>query len=217
MLSVIVPMRNEPRSEEAVGRIHEALIDLSEDYEVIVVTGDRERTPFKCPNFPRTRHVVTYGDSLERSILNGFSHARGDKLAVMDADGSHPPANLPKMAELLGEYEMVVGSRFVEGAEFKASAARCLVTALTRYMAYEAGSKLRDPMSGFFAIRREVLDRCRFRPITWKTALEVELRARPKTVEVPIRFAERVEGKSNTSLKIGLKLLWQLLTEGYNH
>ena len=216
MLSVIVPMRNEPHPEEAVGRIHEALIDLPEDYEVIVVTGDRENAPFKCPNFPRTRHVVTYGDSLERSILNGFSHAHGDKVAVMDADGSHPAGNLPNMAMLLSEYELVVGSRFVAGAEFKASLKRGLVTTLTRYMAYEAGSNLRDPMSGFFALRREVLDRCRFRPITWKTALEVELRARPKTVEIPIRFLERVEGKSNTSMRIGLKLLWQLLTEGYN-
>jgi dolichol-phosphate mannosyltransferase len=216
MFSVILPMKNEPCPGDALGRVHEALEGFPDCYEVLVVTGDREKTPFKCPPFPRTRSIVTYGDALERSIFNGFSQARGETLAVLDADGSHPAALLPQMWELLREYELVVGSRFVPGAEFHHSLGRGFVTDLTKFMAHQAGSKLRDPMSGFFALRRSVLDRCRFRPLTWKIALEVELRAHPSVKEIPIRFVERTSGKSNTSLKIGLKLLWELYTEGWD-
>lgn len=215
MFSVVVPMLNEPQPEAIIGKIHEVLVALPDSYEVIVVTGDKEKEPFKLPEVKNTRHVVTYGDSLERSILSGFSHARGDKIAVMDADGSHNPENLPLMASLLDEYELVVGSRFVGEAEFAASPTRGLVTWAFRVVASQAGSRLRDPTSGFFAVRREVLDRCRFRPLVWKTALEVELRANPTIKEIPIKFIERKNGKSNTNIKIGLKLLWQLLGEGW--
>lgn len=215
MFSVIVPMLNEPETETILGQIRDALADLPDSYEVIVVTGDKEKVPFKLPAVKNTRHVVTYGDSLERSILNGFSHARGDKIAVMDADGSHPPANLPLMWLELESCEMVVGSRFVNGAEFAASPTRSLVTWAFHVAASQAGSRLRDPTSGFFAIRREVLDRCRFKPLTWKTALEIELRAHPKVKEIPILFRERSVGESHAGAGVGLRLLWQLQWEGW--
>jgi dolichol-phosphate mannosyltransferase len=213
MLSIILPVRNEPSLTPFFLRLHEALADVSEDYEILVVKGDRETLNAPILAMPRSRVIMTYGDSLERSILNGFSQSRGDKVLVMDADGSHPPEMIPEMFRLLDEYELVVGSRFVKDSKFNSGIYRRMVTGLCGFLAWEAGSRLRDPMSGFFAVRREVLKRCKFRPLAWKTALEIELRAKPLVKEIPIRFDERSAGKSKASLGTGLKIVWQLSTE----
>lgn len=213
MLSVVVPVKDEPNLEAFLHRVHAAVQGL--DYELLIVKGDRESGVYLYPNAGRQRVVTTYGDSLERSILNGFSHSRGDHIVVLDADGSHPPEMISEMDGLLGEYELVVGSRFLEGSVFKSSAYRRLVSWLCIAAARQAGSKLTDPMSGFFAVRRGVVERCRFKPLTWKTALEIELRAKPRVKEVPIVFAERSVGESKTSLRVGVKLLWELFREGW--
>ena len=214
MFSVVIPMRDEPDPESILGEVHEALEGINDRYEVIVVRGDKEKLNNALPLFPNQREIKTYADTLERSILTGFSVAQGERIAAMDADGSHPPEMLPMMWRLLDDYEMVVGSRFVDGSEFRGSPHRRLVTWLCKNMAHEAGSKLMDPMSGFFAFRREVLGRCRFRPLTWKPCLEVELRAHPRIKEIPIEFEERRVGKSKTKVSVGLRIMAQLMTEG---
>lgn len=216
MLSVIIPIKNEPNLEPFLSSIHEILADIPDSYEVLVAQGDRETKNYPYPQFPHQRTIWTYGDSLERSILGGFSHAAEDKIIVMDADGSHQPSILPQIWRLLNEYEMVVGSRFMKGSVFESGIFRRFISWLTIMMARWAGSKLSDPMSGFFGVRKGVLKRCRFRPLVWKTALEIEIRAKPTVKEIPINFAERSAGKSKTSLKIGIKLLWQLFTERWS-
>ena len=217
MFSVIVPVRDEPGINRFLLDLHQVLVDIPDEYEVLVAMGDREKLNTRVDIMPHQRVIKTYGDSLERSILGGFSHAKGERVLVMDADGTHPLNYVPKMWRLLDDYEMVVGSRFVVGASYESSSYRHFVTWLTKGAARWAGSGLRDPMSGFFAFRREVLDHCHFRPLTWKTALEVELRAKPRLIEVPIDFRDRygnqVGRKSKTSFGTGLKILWQLYTE----
>jgi len=215
MLSVILPVKDEPNLGPFLGAVHEVLADIPDSYEVIIVRGDKEKKFYFHSFFPHQRIIKTYGDSLERSILNGFSQSNGNKIVVMDADGSHPPSVIPEMWQLLDKYEMVVGSRFIKGSNFESGAFRRFITWLTRIAAREAGSKLSDPMSGFFGIRKGVLKRVKFRPLVWKVALEIELRAEPSVKEIPISFVERTMGKSKTNLKIGLQLLWQLQMEGW--
>ena len=216
MLSIVVPVRDEPQLPEFLAKIHDAMTGVPQDYEVLVVQGDGEPGARYVPRLPNEKSVWTYGDSLERSILNGFSHSRGERVLVMDADGSHPPAMIGELFRALDDVELAVGSRFAQGAEFRSSFYRGLVTRIFKMMAWQAGSKLRDPMSGFFAFRREVLERCRFKPLKWKTALEIELRAHPTVKEIPIRFVERGAGRSKAGAGVGLALLWQLQMEGWN-
>jgi dolichol-phosphate mannosyltransferase len=216
MFSIVVPARDEPGLPDFLASIHDAMTGIPTPYEVLVVQGDREKGARYTPRLPHERSIWTYGDSLERSILNGFSHSRGERILVMDADGSHPAAMIGELYRALDDYEMAVGSRFADGAEFDGSPYRRLVTWGFRQVARQAGSRLRDPMSGFFAVRREVVDRCRFKPLRWKTALELELRAHPRVVEIPIRFVERGAGRSKAGAGVGLSLLWQLQWEGWD-
>lgn len=214
MLSIIIPVKDEPNLDPLLLRTHEIAEDIFDQYEVIIVQGDREKKFYSYIQLPHQRTVWTYADSLDRSILNGFSHSNGDKIIVMDADGSHPPEKISELYKALDNYEMVVGSRFVDGAVFDSSLFRRFVTFVYKHLAWFSGSKLNDPMSGFFAIRREILKRIHFQPLTWKTCLEIELKAKPSMIEVPIPFFERSIGVSKTSVKVALKIFCELVFIG---
>lgn len=209
MISVILPVLNEPELPSFIASLVSTLKSITDSYEIIVVTGDRETGNTVVPS--AVKHFVSYGDSLERAILMGFSTACGDKLLVMDADGSHPSDKIPEMITVLDSFDMVVGSRFVPGSVFDQTSFRRLVSHFFISIAHLAGSKLNDPMSGFFAFNRHILDGIRFKPVTWKTCLELELKTKPSLKEIPIKFNKRQAGVSKTSFKIGLKLLRDLI------
>ncbi len=146
-------------------------------------------------------HVVerTGTRGLATAVLEGFRRSAGEYLAVMDADGSHPPAVLPAMLKAVrdGPAEMAIATREVWsgdspglalGRRFVSTAGRWLARPLTR---------VRDPMSGFFVVRREVLDRAPLDPIGYKIGLEILVRCRPDPIaEVPYRFLPRIAGES---------------------
>ncbi len=211
MISIILPVLNEPELPNFIASLISSLKGLTDSYEIIVVTGDRETGNTVVPTFGDVKHFISYGDSLERAILMGFSTACGDKLLVMDADGSHPIGKIPEMITVLDSFDMVVGSRFVPGSVFNQTSFRRLVSHFFISIAHLAGSRLNDPMSGFFGFNKHILDGVKFKPVTWKTCLELELKTTPSLKEIPIKFNKRQAGVSKTSFKIGLKLLRDII------
>lgn len=132
----------------------------------------------------------------------------------MDADLSHPPEKIPDMIlALQSGQEVVVGSRYVTGGStndqwgfirwFNSFIATLLAKPLTT---------LRDPMSGFFAVRRSTIDQAkRFNPVGYKIALEIIIKCHATNVsEVPIQFVDRVHGESKLSLKEQLQYIQHL-------
>ena len=117
MISVIVPVRDELNIADFITRLHKIVSSLPDEYEIIVAMGDNETLHTEVPDLPSVRVIKTYGDSLERSILGGFSHARGDKILVTDADDCHPIEKIPEIFYGLDKYEMVVGSRYIPGGK----------------------------------------------------------------------------------------------------
>jgi len=143
---------------------------------------------------------------LERSILSGFSTAQWNKILCIDADGYHPIDKIPGMIKLLDTHEMVAGSRYIPGGELNLSPFRSLVSRCFVRFAHLLGSRLSDPTTGFFAVRKEVIDKVVFKPFTWKICLEIDTKAKPKLAEIPIVPKPRTTGASKTSMKTGLKL-----------
>src|SRR3972149_1738108 len=112
VISVIVPVLNEPGIGVFLEKMGEELSISSEDCEIILVIGDRETLHPAFPQMRNMKFAMSYGDSLERAILTGFTCASGEKIIVMDGDGSHDPNDVLRMARELDRHEMVVGSRF---------------------------------------------------------------------------------------------------------
>ena len=179
-------------------------------------TAKTMRTPVRVEQNPGPR-------GLAPSVVHGFANASGDILVCMDADGQHRPEDLPG---LLTEFDrdpalsMVIGSRHVPGGGFteKWSLFRVLCSDCAAFSArIVLGIKMKDPMSGFFAIRRDAFDRVKscLSPEGFKIMLELafllSLTGCDKVLEHPITFAMRKQGESKLSGRVIVQYLAMLM------
>ena len=187
-----------------VGRIFQACDGARVQAEVVIVddnspdgTGDRAEELAKTRSVKVVRRAGKLG--LSSAVLEGISAASGSIIVVMDADLSHPPEKIPEMVAKIesGEAEVVFGSRYVKGGSvenwpFYRKVASKGATLLARWL-----TKIKDPMSGFFAFKRTVIEGVKLNPVGYKIGLELLVKGRySMVVEVPIHFANRKAGRS---------------------
>jgi dolichol-phosphate mannosyltransferase len=146
---------------------------------------------------------------LASAVLAGFAQARGDVLVVMDADLSHPPEAVPRLAGAIREgADLAVGSRYVSGGGTEDWPLKRRIVSRAACLMGNVLVPIRDCTSGFFAIRKSALDGVKLNPIGFKIGFEVMARARyKKFVEVPYVFRDRELGKS----KFGRREILQYL------
>lgn len=221
LVSVVVPaFREAVNIEPLSAAIDDVFRGSAHDYEVIIVDDDSgDGTDELCRRLESTRPIrleVRRGArGLATAVLRGFEIARGEIVVVMDADLSHPAGAIPEMVALLeaGRADFVVGSRYVEGGSthanwgvFRVINSR-LPTALVRPLV-----KVRDPLSGFFAFRRDQLPPLEsLDPVGFKIGLELLVKGGFRRVrEVPIHFGERLHGASKLGVAEQLSFLRHL-------
>jgi dolichol-phosphate mannosyltransferase len=164
---------------------------------------------------PWVRLIVRTGArGLSASVLEGIERTTGELIVVMDADLSHPPEAIPRMLEELGNgCDFVVGSRYVEGGVTHDDwgLLRWLNSRFATVLARPFTS-IKDPMSGFFALRRETFAHAdALNPIGYKIGLELLVKCRcSRVAEVPIAFADRVHGESKLNFREQLRYLRHL-------
>lgn len=209
LVSIVVPVKDEPYIGTLVDDIHTQLAGIS--HEVIVVYGDRSET---IPDVKNARVHRIYGDSLENAVLSGFSIAGGNKIVVMDGDGSHSPEVIPKLLAALNGADLAVASRLVDDNPIRMSPYRRLVTRSFAMLGRATGANSSDPMSGFFALKKNVLKGIIFKPFKWKVLYEI-LRSKGDDIrikDVPYTFEKRKFGSTKTSTKMGLAILWDVFS-----
>lgn len=218
-VAVIVPTY---REAENVPLLVQRLCGVRErsglDLELVLIDDDSRDGTEEIVNslhLPWLRLVVRTADrGLSQAVLEGLRGADRDVLVVMDADLSHPPEAIPKMLQELEEgADFVLGSRFVDGGStddqwgffrwLNSRVATLLAAPLTR---------VKDPMSGFFALRRSTFLDGRFlNPVGYKIGLELMIKCEiQRPVEVPIHFTDRKLGESKLSFKEQLRYLQHL-------
>ena len=152
------------------------------------------------------RMVVRTSDrGLSQAVLDGMRRAEGDVLVCMDADLSHPAEAIPRMLAKLEEgADFVVGSRYVEGGSTSDDWGflRWLNSRVATLMARPLTS-VRDPMAGFFALRRSTFERAEdLNPVGYKIGLELMVKCRcERVVEIPIHFEDRRFGESKLTFR----------------
>lgn len=202
-VTVILPTYNERASLEALHpRLKAALAPF--DAEVLVVddgspdgTGEYVRSLERDGGYRLLSRPGRAG--LATAVRDGFDHARGDIIVVMDADGSHPPETIPDLVRPVaqGEAELALATRHRPGATVSGLPAyRQVLSAGASLLALPL-TGVSDPMSGFFAIHRAVTGRARLAPSGFKICLEILVKCRPRpVVEVPYHFGSRIAGSS---------------------
>lgn len=218
-ISIIVPtFRERENLPHLIGRIAALKQQADLQLEVLVVDddsrdGSREWVEAEAPDWVRII-VRTENRGLSPAVVDGLQAARYPVLVVMDADLSHPPEKIPDMVlALQAGQQFVIGSRYVPGGStdddwgFFRWLNSKVATALARPF-----TKIKDPMSGFFAMRRADFERAiELNPVGYKIGLELIVKCRLENVgEVPIHFTDRVHGESKLSLKEQLNYLVHL-------
>lgn len=221
--SIILPTYNEALNISAmVRRIREL---YGNDPEILIVDdrspdGTFEQASALASDIPNVRAVLHDGPrSLSASVLCGFDRAQGDVLFCMDADGQHRPEDLGRLLPAMEHNDMVIGSRYVEGGGFaeKWKFSRVLTSRTAALMAkLILNVRIQDPMSGFFAIRKEAYEKVRAEldPRGFKIMLEILslliLLPGIRIAETGIVFAMRKHGASKLSTHVILQYLLML-------
>lgn len=208
-LSVIVPTYNERDSLPILlGRLASA--GVVGGLEVVIVDdGSPDGTGALAEELARTSsmpvHVVhrPAKAGLASAIMAGAAVARGETVTVMDADLSHPPELLPALAAAVaGGADIAVASRYVPGGGIEAwpllrRTVSRVATALARI---GLGLPVRDPLSGYFAVRRALLTGAAYRQLGYKLLMEIlATHHQARLVEVPYHFVDRGHGASKLS------------------
>ncbi len=173
------------------------------EWELVVVDdGSPDGTADIADGLGRTQPVRVVRRAgklgLASAVMAGFAAAKGDVLVVMDADLSHPPEVVPSMLDAIaGGADLAVGSRYVTGGGTKDWPLRRRIVSRVACLMGQVLVPVRDSTSGFFALRRSVIDGVKLNPIGFKIGFEVMARGRyKKAVEVPYVFRDRELGKS---------------------
>ncbi len=226
VVSVILPTYNESGNiDRMVREIWSALSRASISCEILIVDdnspdGTAAKAEEMAKEYPVRVHVRMGERGLATAVLKGYDLAAGDICVVMDADLSHPADRLPAMIEpiLQGKCDATVGSRYIQGGACPDwSLIRRIVSRGAGLLA-SGVTDLKDPTSGFMAIRRNLLRGVMLDPVGWKIVLEVIVKTGAKVLEIPIVFRDRQKGKSKLSFKVQLdyvKHLWRLYRYRY--
>ncbi len=225
-LSLVLPAFREASNIQSVLEAASAVLRKVDglQFEIIVVDDNSPdntavlawEASLQLPEVRVVRRIHEKG--LATAVIRGWQVSRGRILAVMDADLQHPPEVLSALLDAIrGGADLAVASRHVaQGGVSDWSAFRRVIsrTAQMIGLILLAGvvGKVRDPMSGYFMLRREVIAGRRLDPTGYKILIEVIARGKAGRVsEIGYVFRERREGVSKISAKVYLQYLQHLL------
>lgn len=223
-ITVIVPTFNEaPNVAELVARIADALD--GRQAEILFVDDSTDDTP-RVIRAVASRSTITVRllhrdhpiGGLSGAVLAGLAATTSDWCVVMDGDLQHPPEVIPALLAAGDQdgADVMIASRYVRGgsSDGLSSLLRRLVSnssnILTRAMFPIKLRNCSDPMTGFFALRRDAIDPRVLRPRGFKILLEILARTSLDVAEIPFAFADRRAGESKASLGQGFRFLAQL-------
>lgn len=224
MLSIVVPTYNE--RDNVLSLIKEIEKNLyGQRFEIIIVDDNSpDKTWSYAAQLCSLRKVVVIRRlnmrGLASAVIDGISFSRGEYVAVMDADLQHPPEYLRNMLNIVASEhpDLVIGSRYVPGASIESwSLTRSLISRIATLLAkllLPEVRNIKDPMSGFFVVRKELVtvNKPKLKPYGYKVLLEILVRCNPKKViEVPYIFRSRQHGKSKLSTKVMVEYIIHLL------
>ena len=207
---VIVPTLNE---RENLTSLAEAIFAQLPDANLLVVDdhspdGTGVLADEMAARDPRVAVIHRPGRlGIGSAYVRGFEHALAhgyDAVVTMDADWSHDPAYLPALVGAVDHFDLVVGSRYLNGISvINWTLARLILsTGANAYVRAITGIPLRDCTSGFQCIRRTALERINpssIRTNGYSFLVEVKYRIHRQGLslaEVPIVFTQRRHGRT---------------------
>ena len=221
---VIIPTFNEA---DNLPRLLPIILNLGSHFNILIVDDNSpDGTAKLVKEMQKTEqriHLIerpgkmglgtAYVAGFKFALANGF-----DYIFEMDADFSHDPAELPRLLAKAEEYDLVIGSRYIEGVNVvNWPMKRLLLSYFANiYTRVITGMPVRDATGGYKCFRRKVLESIDLDAIhsngysfqiemnfkTWRKGFRV--------CEIPIVFVDRRIGVSKMSKKIVYEAVWMV-------
>lgn len=217
MISIIIPLYNE---EENVKILHKQLTDvlndLNTEYEIIYVDdGSTDKTPVYLEEIQSgDRNVVVI--SLRRNFgqtaafAAGFDFARGDVVITMDGDLQNDPKDIPRLLQLIKDYDLVSGWRKNRKDPFLS---RRLPSMIANWLISKVtGVKLHDYGCSLKAYRRDVVKNLRLYGEMHRFIPAVASWYGVRVAEVETTHHPRLRGKSKYGISRTIKVILDLIT-----
>ena len=163
-------------------------------------------------------HKERLGPAYRSGIRQALSLG-ADWVVQMDADFSHPPETLQTMLAEIENYDVVMGSRYLDGVTVvNWPIERILLSYFGNwYVRKVTGLPITDTTGGFRCARRSILERIGLERVRANGyAFQIELNYRlirhgARVKEIPFFFLDRTRGVSKLTARIGLEALWMAL------
>ncbi len=158
-------------------------------------------------------------EGLGKAYIAGFKEAlkmNPDYIIQMDADFSHNPKYIPQFLREIKNYDLVLGSRFMNGEKRPAHVSIMSMWA-NRYARWILGLKISDCLGGFKCCRKEALksielDKFTSTGFVFQTEFIYKAYKRGFTIkEIPINFYKRKSGRTKKSIKIILEAFFKIM------
>lgn len=200
-LSVVLPAINEREGlRQLLPRLKAALAALGISYEIVVVDGGSRDGTREAAEAGGARVLAQRERGFGNALREGFEAASGERILVMDADGSHPPEAIAALWGKRDEADLVAASRFCAGGATRQSRARYwLSRALNAATGLLLGLPLDDASSGFRLYRVEMVRGLPALPRDFSAQqiiLAAVLGRGGRVAEVPFQYAPRIGGES---------------------
>jgi glycosyltransferase involved in cell wall biosynthesis len=199
-ISIVIPAFNEGAT---IAQVFSAAREHFPDAEVVVV--DDASTDGTADEAARAGARVIrrpYNLGNGAGVKTGIRAASGDIILILDGDGQHDPADIPRLLAHVGPYDLVIGERSRTSQQ---NAVRWLGNlVLNRLGTYLVGIEMRDLTSGFRAMRRDVMaEFLHLLPnrFSWPTTSALAFAKAGYHVRfVPITVYKRAAGRSTQEL-----------------
>jgi glycosyltransferase involved in cell wall biosynthesis len=213
-VSVVIAALNEGAT---IGSVVERILEHCPSAEVLVIddrSNDDTAARAEAAGARVIRRPYTLGQGA--GVKTGVRAAHGDIVVLIDGDGQHDPADIPRLLDLIvsGPYDLVIGERDRAGQQ---NALRWIGNStLNRIGSYLVGLPMRDLTSGFRAMRRRVmLDLLHLLPnqFSWSTTSALAFAKMGFHVRFePIVVRRRETGQSSQKLmRNGIRFLLIIL------
>ena len=224
---IIIPTYNE---KENIHEIIPAVLKQDKSIDVLIIDdnspdGTAEIVQSMMKSNQRIHLLQRAGKfGLGSAYIVGFKYAiqnEYDYIFEMDADFSHNPELIPEFLREIKHYDLVIGSRYVNGVNVVNWPFRRLLLSYiaSKYVRFVTGIPVKDPTSGYKCFRKEVLQTIDIDKVLsdgYSFQIEINYKVRKKGFrikEIPIIFIDRRSGQSKMSKKIVIEamfVVWQL-------
>ena len=221
---VIIPTYNEA---DNIGKIIDLINNLNLNLDILVIDDNSPDGTKNIVNKLRENFSNLFlinqdkKNGLGTAYKIGFKWAienQYDKIIQIDADLSHDPQSIPSLISESEKYDLVIGSRYINGINvINWPMSRLLLSYFAnKYVKFFTRLRINDSTSGYKCINTRVLKKINLDKVQsegYSFQIEINFLAVVKKFtikEIPITFTERVFGKSKMSKKIIIEAIYMV-------